>query len=38
MAGEDSPKWMLKPRTLVILSAVTVAGFVLDQWILGRFR
>lgn len=35
-AGEDN-KSSLGPKVLVPLAVLTVAGFVIDQWIHGRF-
>ena len=34
--GEDG-KSSLGPKVLVPLAVLTVAGFVIDQWIHGRF-
>lgn len=35
-AGEEK-KGSLGPRSLVPLAVITVAGFLFDQWIHGRF-
>lgn len=37
MLGTEGPTRSLKPRVLIPLGLVTVAGFLFDQYIHGRF-